>query len=243
MPSKPGVVLDLCLVTSYDVVVSAIDLSRHERAALCDLLTSVGPKQQTQCEDWTTRELAAHLVVREGRPDTAFGRLGGPLAAWTEKVESDAASQDYEKLVRLVRNGPPIWSAFRVPWMDGQLNTLEYYVHHEDVRRGSADWKPRELPSDLQDFIWDRLRLQGRVWFNGVPGGVTLVRNDGQESQHKAKGGDPMVTVIGSPGELVLVALGRRETKVEYEGSDEALAAFREAMTGTQQDHLHLDNN
>ena len=42
----------------------------------------------------------------------------------------------YDKLVRLVRTGPPIWSYFRLPWVDGQLNTLEYYVHHEDVRRG-----------------------------------------------------------------------------------------------------------
>ncbi len=236
-------VFHLCDVTPYDDTVSAIDLSRHERAALCDLLTAVGPKQHTQCDDWTTRELAAHLVVREGRPDTAFGRLGGPLAAWTEKVESDAASQDYEKLVGLVRSGPPIWSAFRMPWMDGQLNTLEYYVHHEDVRRGTADWKPRELSDDLQDFIWDRLRLQGRVWFNGVSGGVTLVRNDGNDSQHKAKGGDPMITITGSPGELVLVAMGRRETKVSYDGTDAAIAAFREAMSGSPDDHLHLDSD
>jgi uncharacterized protein (TIGR03085 family) len=226
----------------YDDPVSAIDLSRAERAALCDLLAAEGPDQPTLCEGWTTRELAAHLVVREGRPDTTLGILGGPLAHWTEKVQSDAASQDYEKLVDLIRSGPPIWSAFRLPWVDGQLNTLEYYVHNEDVRRAKPEWSPRELDQELQDFIWDRLRLAGRGWFNSAPCGVTLVRTDGDGAKHKVKGGDPMVTVSGTPGELVMIAFGRKEARVEVTGDADAVAAFREAKLQVDEDLLHPDN-
>lgn len=225
---------------------SAIDLARAERADLCDLLEEVGPDEPTLCDGWATRDLAAHLVVREGRPDAALGILGGPLAAWTEKVQNDAASQDYEKLVRLVRTGPPIWSYFRLPWVDGQLNTIEYYVHHEDVRRRpGTEWTVRELDDELQDFLWDRLtldfpwdamKLAGRGWFGGVKGGVTLVRSDVEGAEHKAKSGDPMVQVTGTPGELIMVAFGRSEVDVDVTGDPEAVAAFN-------QSRLHIDTD
>ena len=220
---------------------SAIDLSRAERSALCDALENGGPDVPTLCDGWSARDLAAHLVVREGRPDTTLGILGGPLAAWTEKVQADAASQDYDKLVHLIRNGPPIWSAFRLPWVDGQLNTLEYYVHHEDVRRAQPGWQPRDLDPELADFIWDRLKLAGRGWFNSVPGGVTLVRTDGAGAEHKVKGGDPMVTLKGTPGELIMIAFGRKEAEVDVLGEAEAVAGFREAKLHIDEDHLHPD--
>ena len=52
--------------------------ARAERASLCDLLAEVGPDAPTLCEGWTTALLAAHLVVRERRPDGGPGRgVGG----------------------------------------------------------------------------------------------------------------------------------------------------------------------
>ena len=39
-----------------------------------------GPDGPTLCEGWQTRDLAAHLVLRERRPDAAAGVMGGPLA-------------------------------------------------------------------------------------------------------------------------------------------------------------------
>jgi len=231
---------------AYHGPVSAIDLARGERAALCDLLEEVGPDAPTLCEGWSTRDLTAHMVIRESRPDAALGILGGPLASWTEKVQNDAASQDYEKLVRLVRTGPPIWSYFRLPWVDGQLNTIEYYVHHEDVRRGDGDsWTVRDLDPQLQDFLWDRLtldfpwdamKLAGRGWFGSVKGGVTLVRSDVEGEEHKAKSGEPMVTVTGTPGELIMVAFGRSAADVDVSGDPEAVKAFL-------QTRLHVDTD
>ena len=222
---------------SYHGGVSAMELARAERAALCDLLDQLGPDEPTLCSGWTTRDLTAHLVVREGRPDAALGVLGGPLAAWTGKVQNDAASQPFDKLVRVVRTGPPIWSYFRVPFVDGQMNTVEFFVHHEDVRRRSDGWAARELDPDLSDFLWDRLKLGGRLLFNGVKGGVILQRTDGPSGEvdvHRAKSGKPKVTLTGTAGELTIIAYGRHETDVLVEGDAEAVAAFREA-------NIHVD--
>ena len=48
-------------------------MPRAERTALCDLFLAVGPDAPTLAGEWTTRDLAAHLVVRERRPDAAAG--------------------------------------------------------------------------------------------------------------------------------------------------------------------------
>lgn len=207
-------------------LVAAIDLVRAERAALCDLLEELGPDAPTLCEGWTTRDLAAHLVVRESRPDAALGALGGPLASWTEKVQHDAASQPFEKLVRLIRTGPPIWSYFRLPWVDGQLNTIEYYVHHEDVRRGRPGWSVRDLDPNLSDFLWDRLKLASRTLLGSVKSELWLVRTDGEGGEHKARSGSNPVTVTGTAGELMMIAFGRSEAEVEIAGDDEAVDTF-----------------
>ena len=53
---------------------------RRERYALCDTFEAVGPDAPTLCTPWRTRDLAAHLVIREGRPDAAVGLLVPPLA-------------------------------------------------------------------------------------------------------------------------------------------------------------------
>jgi len=221
--------------------VSAIDLARAERAELCDLLDELGPDRPTMCQDWTTRDLAAHLVVRESRVDTALGVLGGPLAAWTERVQNDAASQPFEKLVRLIRTGPPIWSHFRLPWVDGQLNTIEFYVHIEDVRRANGETQPRDVAGELSNFMWDRLKLSGRLFFNSVKNGVILERTDAESGEletHKAKGGKPKVIVRGPATELILIAYGRRDADVDIDGDPDAVAAFEQASRDVDEESL-----
>src|SRR5690349_11008507 len=59
--------------TIYHRRVGRPNFARTERAALCDLLVTVGPDAPTLCEGWTTRDLAAHLAVRDRRPDAAAG--------------------------------------------------------------------------------------------------------------------------------------------------------------------------
>ena len=44
----------------------------RERQALCDTLERVGPAAPTLCDPWSSAELAAHLVIRDSRPDLAL---------------------------------------------------------------------------------------------------------------------------------------------------------------------------
>ncbi len=202
-----------------------MNLAQRERAALADLLDELGPDAPTLCEGWTTRDLAAHLVIREGRPDAGLGLVISPMAAWTRHVQDRAATGDYSELVERVRTGPPTLSAFSLPGVDANANGFEYLVHHEDVRRAQPAWQPRQLPEQAADGIWHRLTKAGKLIFRRSPTGVTLLRPGGQTTV--AKRGDPMVTVVGEPVELVLQAYGRSDhARVEILGDDAAIAAF-----------------
>ena len=48
--------------------------ARTEREALAYLMLELGPDAPTVNEGWTTRDLAAHQLVRERRPDAAGAR-------------------------------------------------------------------------------------------------------------------------------------------------------------------------
>ena len=66
--------------------------SREERLALGALLDKTGPDAPTLCEGWTTGDLAAHLVLREHRPDAAAGVMGGPAYRITAKNATPAVT-------------------------------------------------------------------------------------------------------------------------------------------------------
>jgi uncharacterized protein (TIGR03085 family) len=206
-------------------------LARDERLALCALLDQTGPQAPTLCEGWTTRDLAAHLVLRERRPDAAAGMVGGPLAGYTRRVQRTLTKRTpYPELVETVRNGPPQLSIFAIPGMDQRANVVEYFVHHEDVRRGTPGWKHRDVGADLAETLWQRLRI-AKFMLRKAPVGVELVRDDlatdpgPQRVRITAKASTPVVTVTGSPPELTLWALGRTAAaQVRLEGSETAIA-------------------
>ena len=208
---------------------SASDHAHRERAELSDLLEAVGPDAPTLCEGWTTRDLAAHLIVREARPDAAIGVVGGPTAGWTEKVQNREAQNDYEVLVDKVRTGPPLLSVFSLPGAASLMNLIEYVVHHEDVIRAQPGWTARELPDDLSGELWRRLRVPARGAFRHAATGVTLERTDGRGGLGVVRSGEPMVTVRGSALELLMLAFGRRAVDVTVDGDPDAVAAFESA--------------
>ena len=83
-----------------------MSVAQRERAALVETLRAVGPDAPTLCEGWTTRDLTAHLVVRERRPDALPGLLFGPLTSYTARVQNRlATSTKWEDLVELVASG------------------------------------------------------------------------------------------------------------------------------------------
>jgi uncharacterized protein (TIGR03085 family) len=209
--------------------------ARDERIALSALLDETGPGGPTLCAGWTTVDLAAHLVLRERRPDAGAGLLGGPLAAYTRSVQRKLAEQTaFPRLVQMVRSGPPRLSLFGLPGVDELANGVEYFVHHEDVRRARPDWEPRKIDQGLADLLWRRLRM-ARFILRKAPVGVELARDDepgptasgGPRIRFTAKARTPVVTVTGAPAELTMWALGRTAAaQVRLDGSEAAVSAL-----------------
>ncbi|MBC9724599.1 TIGR03085 family metal-binding protein [Streptomyces sp. TRM68367] len=203
--------------------------AKRERLLLADLLETAGPDADTLCEGWKTRDLAAHMVVRERRPDAASGILIKQLAPRLERVMAEFAAKPYEELIQLIRTGPPRFSPFSLKPVEEMSNTIEFYVHTEDVRRAQPDWTPRELDPVFQDALWSRLERSARLMGRGAPTGLVLRRPDGQTAV--AHRGTPVVTVTGEPSELVLFMYGRQSAaKVELDGDKDAIAKLHETQ-------------
>lgn len=206
--------------------------ARRERAALCDLFIELGPDEPTLCGDWTTRDLAAHLVVRERRPDAAIGILVSKFADYTDKVQSKLADSDWNELVDTVRSGPPIWSPTKITAVDALANTAEFFVHLEDVRRAQPTWDPRQLDDDLVDALHGTLDKMAKRLVSKAQFGIVLEPDDGHEPV-VAKDAEPSVTVRGPVGELVMFVFGRQaHSRVELFGDDTTIAAANDASFG-----------
>jgi uncharacterized protein (TIGR03085 family) len=206
-----------------------ITLAVAERLELSDLLAQVGPDAPTLCGGWTTRDLAAHLAIRDGRPDAAAGMLLAPLARYTARVQRDAARRAWPELVEQVRRGPPWWSPMRLPAGE-KINAVEFFVHHEDVRRARAGWTRRPADPQRSAQLWEMLGRLGRLCYRSSPVGVVLRGTDGEQrvARHRARS----VTVVGSPEELMLHAYGRDRAVVEFEGDQVDVAALQASPRG-----------
>jgi uncharacterized protein (TIGR03085 family) len=171
-------------------------------------------------------------VLREHRPDAAAGVMGGPIAPYTARVQRRyLRKHTFDELVALFRNGPPRLSPFALPGADEQANTVEYFVHHEDVRRAQPDWQPRAISDGLSDALWHRVK-GARFFLRRSPVGVELAREDGDNRtgpyRVTVKNATPTVTVIGTPAELTMWAMGRTSAaRVRFDGTGEAVAALK----------------
>jgi uncharacterized protein (TIGR03085 family) len=207
--------------------------SAAERAALADALLQAGPDHPTLCAGWDTPQLAAHLVIREGRPDSALGIVLPPLAGWTERVQAQYARKPYAELVATFRDGPPRMSPFAIPGVDARVNLGEYFVHCEDVRRARPGWEPRDLPADRQEALWSNLTMSGRMLLRRAASTITLRRPDGRIATVLRRNGTEGITLNGEPSELLLYTFGRKDQAVvQLDGPDREVAAFRELSLG-----------
>lgn len=208
-------------------------LAQLERQALSSTLTRLGPDAPTLCQGWRSRDLAAHIVLRERRPDAVAGAFLAPLAGHSQRVQDGYAEGEWAGLVDMVRQGPPGWSPSRLPSVDDAVNLLEFYVHHEDVLRAAPDWTPqqrRDPGADVQDALWARLKQAGQLLLRKSPVGIVLVA-DGH-GRRAVKGPTKLGTVVlrGEPGELVLFAFGRADVaQVRIDGEPAAVEALRDA--------------
>lgn len=204
-------------------------IARRERAALVDTMRAAGPDAPTLCEGWTTRDLAAHLVVRERRLDAAPGILVPQLADYTARVQDQVtASTDWSDLISQVADGPPLYSPFKL--LDPLINVAEMFIHHEDVRRAAKTWEPRVLDEATTAALRKQVRSFAKMTLAKSPAKVSLATPDGTVLTTAGKGAP--VTVAGEPGELLLFAAGREPVRVEFTGDADTIAAVKAGRRG-----------
>ncbi|WP_085995428.1 TIGR03085 family metal-binding protein [Nocardia testacea] len=197
-----------------------MNMAQRERRALVETMKGTGPDAPTLCGAWTVRDLAAHLVVRERRPDAAPGIMLRPFAGYLQKVQDKAAGQEFDLLLDKIRTGPPWWSPLRP--VDAIANLGEMFVHHEDVRRASPGWEPRELSAEDQRRLWATVRKMGKMAYRKSPVPVELATPEGERARI-VDGTGPVVTLTGTPSELLLHAFGRDQVRIESAGEPDAV--------------------
>jgi uncharacterized protein (TIGR03085 family) len=186
----------------------------HERRQICDLLLLVGPDAPTLCEGWTTADLAAHLFLREH-----FRR------STNEHIAAEKA-RGLPVVVARLRGGAPL-VPWRLPRLRTILNGMEYFIHHEDVRRANG-YGPRTDIPDLDYFSWKMSGFFGRRLARSIrPFGLELIAPDGAR---RTFGSGAPALLTGRPTELILFLGGRRSAaEVTLGGADDAIAAVEHA--------------
>ena len=166
-----------------------------ERQQLCELFVALGPDAPTLLEPWTTRDIAAHLVLREHDYLAAPGLVfPGPWHRFAETRTAKLAERDFASLVDQVRSGPPV-GFFRIGWVRGFPNLNEFFVHHEDVRRANGRG-PRSTEPDLDAALWRNVTRAAWFLARGLRGAGLDVEWAGTDKRVRARRGD----AVGSVG-------------------------------------------
>ena len=210
-------------------------LARRERTALVETMRAAGPDAPTLCEGWTTRDLAAHLVVREGRPDVAAGVVVPALAARLEELRLRETERRCDELLEKIAAGAPWYSPLR--YADSIANTAEYLVHHEDVLRAGGTWELRRFGAEDLERIWALATTVARASLRKVRARVDLrtppdmrLTKAGAVSTGAALA--PLVSITAEPTELLLWAFGRQETLVDISGAQSGIDALEAVSRG-----------
>src|SRR6516225_6045404 len=190
-----------------------------ERAQLSDLFDELGPDAPTLLAPWTTRDLAAHLVL-----PGSWGRLA-------ERRRRALALRDFTWLVATIRSGPPP-GFFRIGWVRRLASLNEFFVHHEDVRRANGRG-PRTNEQAMDEALWRN--VSRAPWFlaRRLHGAGLELHWAGTVKTVRARRGEPAARIAGPPGELLLYLFGRQgAAHVEVSGPAAAIEAVRGAQFG-----------
>lgn len=202
--------------------------SQKERERLGALLLSVGPDAPTLNDGWLTRDLAAHLFIRERKTWKAGGMFVSALEGILDAEMEKQKARPYDEVVREWAGGPPVW----VKPFDSKINTAEHFIHHEDVRRGGGEINPREFSQRVNGELLRWVERFGKMALKGSPVPVILTPPNLPpvtvgDSAGVAERGDDVVRVTGEPGELLLWVSGRTDaTKVDFSGAVEKFTDF-----------------
>ena len=207
-------------------------LDAVERARLCDLLDELGPDAPTLLAPWTARDIAAHLILRECDPLAGPGLvLPGAWHSLATRRQEALARRDFTWLTATLRSGPPP-GFFRIGWVRQVPSLNEFFVHHEDVRRANGR-SARTNERAMDEALWRNVSRGAWLLARRLRGaGLELVWA-GTAQTVRARRGEPVASITGPPGELLLYLFGRQgAAHVELSGPAAAVDAVRRARFG-----------
>ncbi len=113
--------------------------------------------------------------------------------------------------------------------VDGPMNTIEFFIHVEDVRRAQPEWEPRPLAPELADALWAAAR-SGR---DGQAASPAPSRSPHRATARRRAGVGP-----GSPWPAIPASSrcsrpdASAAARVEISGDAELAARLRDASLG-----------
>lgn len=189
-----------------------------ERLALCDLLdtlTSDDWQHESLCQEWTVREVVAHLTL--ATRDTVWGTLKAAIKArgnWDRMNTTMARDQAVRfappELVRELRDTAA--STRRAPFSSVLDPLADILVHAQDIVRPigrTHPMAPEHTVPALDHAVHSR-------WYGGPKrfAAVTLIATDADWRM-----GSSADEVRGTAGALLLLATGRRTVASELTGA------------------------
>lgn len=215
----------------YSIVMSTFlrgsSFAQRERTALVDLCAQLGPAAPTLDEGWLTRDLLTHLRIRESYPRPALGIFLSVFRQHTLDAEKKLSTWPYSKLLDSVLLGPPWWSPLRL--LDTMANTVEMFVHHEDViRANDVGDTPRELTAADRHTLWTHAIPLLKAILRRSTLSLVLKPIDGPSPIDAGSARGDVVVISGPTSELVLWTYGRSAASVTFNGDSDAVAAVQE---------------
>lgn len=205
-----------------------MSFASDERRDLAALLLEVGPDAPTLCEGWRTRDLAAHLWVREREPWQLVSAIlpGRSMADVLRRADGRAS---YERVVRNWATRPTPPNPVAVDGVDRLMNTAEHFVHHEDVRRaGQSPAEARALGPDAEHDLRQAISRLAPLLLAKSRVGVRLVDDQGRVFERGKQ--RPQVQISGPVGELVLFLFGRDVARVDVAGDPASVQALLDSL-------------
>jgi uncharacterized protein (TIGR03085 family) len=204
------------------------DFAQVERAAFVEAARAAGPDGATLCEGWTVADLVAHVLLRERRPLAGLGIVVPPLRPYTNSVQGRLKKKnEFSDLLRKVENGPPLLARA----IDEVMNTMEFFIHTEDIRRAAPQYADRFVEPREEKMIFGRLRFLAKM--GKRHSAIPFVLEAENFGRIVGKDGETAVIISGLPSELCLYMSGRQQVaKVNVAGPNEAIAALHDARFG-----------
>ena len=144
------------------------------------------------------------------------------------------AHGDYAALVDRVRRGAPVWNPMAHAKVDELTNLIEYFVHHEDVRRAQPGWEPRELSPQLQGKPVVGAARSARLMFRKAGDGHRPHRRRPGPARREAarRARHRRAARHRPPSWCSTPTAARSVARVEFQGDADDIAALQEAELG-----------